>query len=276
MLKVMIGSDPELFLKDGNGKIISAIGKIGGTKKRPKPVKDLGRGFAIQEDNVLVEYNTPPVRKTEDWVYCHNTMLDWLQRKVGQLGLSLDIRSSHSMDEDQMDSPRAWVFGCEPDFDVWKLEMNPKPMAKDKFLRSAGGHIHIGYDNPSPSTSIKIVRALDMYVGAWLAQKDPDVRRRELYGRAGACRFKPYGVEYRTPSNFWLSTEALMKEVYERTMKAVNNKDFVDADLCRQAADFINGDTDKTDWVINNKEVSSDINSIMFSLDQYKEIMPGG
>lgn len=250
MDKVMIGSDPELFLKNADGKIISAIGKIGGTKKRPKPVKELGRGFAIQEDNVLVEYNTPPVSRVDQWLIAHQRMLDFLREKVGQLGLGLDISASHSMDEDQMDSPRAWVFGCEPDFDVWKLEMNPKPMAKDKYLRSAGGHIHVGYANPSPSQSIKIVRALDMYVGAWLAEKDPDTRRRELYGRAGACRFKPYGVEYRTPSNFWLSSEELVRGVYLRVIAAVENYNGVNGDLCRQAADFINGETDKKDWKV--------------------------
>jgi hypothetical protein len=254
LYKTLIGSDPELFLEDAQGKIISAIGKIGGTKKKPRPVKELGRGFAVQEDNVLVEYNTPPVGGPESWVESHKIMRDYLTNLVGQLGLKLSKKASHSMDEDQMNHPRAWIFGCDPDFDVWKLEMNPKPAAKDKFLRSAGGHIHIGYSKASPATSIPLVRALDYYVGAWLAMLDPDTKRRELYGKAGACRFKTYGVEYRTPSNFWLSDPALTNEVFERTKMATRHFETIRPELAKQAADFINGDTAKTDWYDNQQE----------------------
>jgi hypothetical protein len=41
-----------------------------------------------------------------------------------------------------------------------------------------------------------------------------------LYGKAGACRYKTYGVEYRTLSNFWVLSTDLRREVWERTMAA--------------------------------------------------------
>ena len=88
----MIGSDPELFLEDANGKVISAIGKIGGTKKRPKPVKALGKGFAIQEDNVLLEYNTPAAKSYAAWNSYHKDMLAYLTQMVGDMGLLLSKR----------------------------------------------------------------------------------------------------------------------------------------------------------------------------------------
>ena len=43
---------------------------------------------------------------------------------------------------------------------------------------------------------------------------DSDTNRMKLYGAAGACRVKPYGVEYRVPSNKWLADEQLMKRAF--------------------------------------------------------------
>lgn len=218
----MIGSDPELFLEDANGKVISAIGKIGGTKKRPKPVKALGKGFAIQEDNVLLEYNTPAAKSYAAWNSYHKDMLAYLTQMVGDMGLLLSKKASHSMDEDQLQDKKAHIFGCDPDFDVWNLQWNRAPKAKDPNLRSAGGHVHIAYENPNYKDSVKIARLCDLFIGAPLKLVDPDTKRAELYGRPGAIRFKPYGLEYRTPSNYWTNKPENIGLVYEAAKAAVN------------------------------------------------------
>jgi hypothetical protein len=204
-MSLMLGADPELFLEDHNGKVISAIGRVGGTKKRPKPIKELGKKFSVQEDNVLLEYNIPPAKSGAEWVGHHTQMLEYLATFVDKMGLKLSDKASHSMDEDQLVNPSAHVFGCEPDFDVWALDWNKSPKAADPNLRSAGGHIHVGYENPDPHKTIKIARMCDLFIGAPLKLKDPDKKRAELYGRPGAIRFKPYGFEYRTPSNYWIT-----------------------------------------------------------------------
>ena len=50
---MILGSDPELFLVDALGNFKSAVGLIGGSKEKPRPV--LNRpGFAVHEDNVAV------------------------------------------------------------------------------------------------------------------------------------------------------------------------------------------------------------------------------
>jgi hypothetical protein len=46
--------------------------------------------------------------------------------------------------------------------------------------------------------------------------------RRSLYGKAGCCRLKPYGVEYRTVSNFWASNPKIVDVMYALTELAVN------------------------------------------------------
>jgi hypothetical protein len=60
MQKILLGSDPELFLKNDQDRYVSAIDRLQGTKQHPVPLRELGKGFMIQVDNVAVEFNTPP------------------------------------------------------------------------------------------------------------------------------------------------------------------------------------------------------------------------
>jgi hypothetical protein len=65
------------------------------------------------------------------------------------------------------------------------------------------------------------VKQLDWYLGGWSLQKDPDPIRRRLYGKAGACRYKPYGVEYRVLSNFWVTSAITRRLVWNRMQAAL-------------------------------------------------------
>lgn len=218
-----LGCDPELFLMNSQGKILSAIGKLGGTKSHPIQVEGMAKGYSYQEDNVLVEYNIPPADCLRSFVKANTTMMDFLNKKVSsELNCHLKAQTSHIMDGDQLEDPRAHIFGCEPDFNVWTLQPNPRPLAKNRALRSAGGHIHIGMPNMSRVDKVMIGRLLDLHLGLWSVTKDTDKRRRELYGKAGSIRFKPYGLEYRTLSNFWLRDEKYMERVYVATEKVLS------------------------------------------------------
>lgn len=243
-MAIILGADPELFLEDHAGKVISVIGKIGGTKAKPRPIKELGKGFAIQEDNVLLEYNIPPAKSAMAWVNNHKVMLDFLKNKVGAMGLLLSSKASHSMDLDQLNHPAAFVFGCEPDFDAWALEWNKKPESNDPNFRTGGAHVHVSYPNPSPHMSVKIARMMDLFVGGPLAMKDPDDKRAKFYGRPAAIRFKPYGLEYRTPSNYWIQDPNNMMEVWNQTINAVTYAEaYFDKyeERARKARDIIMG-----------------------------------
>ena len=63
-IKFTIGCDPEVFVHN-NSEHISVIGKIGGTKGNPIP---LPHGGGIQEDNLAVEFNTPPASTRKEFV----------------------------------------------------------------------------------------------------------------------------------------------------------------------------------------------------------------
>lgn len=216
---MMLGSDPELFLKRGND-YVSAIGLIGGSKDHPKPVKELGKGYYIQEDNVALEYNTPPARTQGAWTQAHNRMLEYLGNFLAKKNLQYSVDASVSFPKDQLAHPKAMVFGCDPDFNVWDLEPNPRPHSADPFLRSCGGHVHVSFRGTN-SEKILLGRKMDMCLGLWSVINDPDARRRELYGKAGSIRFKPYGIEYRTLSNFWLKSPDWISMVYQLSAVAL-------------------------------------------------------
>jgi hypothetical protein len=227
--KFLLGADPELFLREASsGHIISAIGKIGGSKDVPMQAEGLPKGFCHQEDNVLVEYNIPPAKTRTEFTKFNQQMLAYLETKVGNQGWQLHTVASHVMDPSELEDPRALVFGCDPDFNVWTLDDNPRPECTDPLLRSAGGHIHIGM-KLSTADKVMLGRMLDSTVGLWSVVNDPDSRRRELYGKAGAIRMKKYGLEYRTCSNFWLRSASLMDNVYvwaEEAVRRFHAKEF--------------------------------------------------
>lgn len=247
-MSVLIGSDPEFFVGNGD-KIISVIGLLGGSKEEPLPVKD----GALQEDNVLAEINIHPATSCQEF-------MDNLRSVRAQLDSRLHpyksvVKSSHFFEEEVLLShPKALEFGCDPDYNCWTGEPNQSPDAMT-YLRTAGGHIHIGYDNPEPDKSFRVAQMCDVFLGIPSVLLDDDRDRRNLYGKAGACRIKAYGVEYRTLSNFWLKDEALIAWAYEQAMECVNRFDELESILeyisGAEVQDIINtGDRDRAEQVI--------------------------
>lgn len=217
------GADPELFLINPQGHFVSAIDKIGGTKDEPKPVENYGHGFAVQEDNVAVEFNIPPASSKEEFKDSIMKMLAYLSEEVAKMNLTLAAVPSAIFPEEELDDERAFMFGCDPDYNVYTMRQNPRPVLDNFMLRSCGGHLHLSWDNSSSMEErIKMVIAHDLFVGAPSIMLDMDDRRRKLYGKAGAFRHKPYGVEYRTCSNFWLSSPQYVDWIFEQSEKAVN------------------------------------------------------
>jgi hypothetical protein len=213
-----LGCDPEVLLVAPDGKFISSVGLIGGSKEDPLPIDE--EGNAVQEDNVSVEFNTPPCKSAADFILHINKNKNWIQAKAARLGLQMAIKPSAVFDDDQLQTPGAQTFGCDPDFNAWKAgEQNPRPSADDANLRSCGGHVHIGLkegDDP-----LRVIQAMDLYVGCMMLEFDDDKDRRKLYGKPGAFRPKSYGVEYRTASNRWIESDERIQWVWDQTEKAL-------------------------------------------------------
>lgn len=219
MLK--LGCDPEIFLKDAAGGLVASCGLIGGSKEHPRPLP-LGEGYAVQEDNVAIEFNIPPAESAEQFINHINSTMEHLRKEIGAMGLVFGNESAAFFPRAQLIHPGALEFGCDPDFNAWTRKMNPRPKAPDETLRSAGGHVHIGLDiQPTGERTIMLIKLMDLFtVGSVLM--DNGQLRKELYGKAGAFRTKSYGLEYRSLSNFWVFEDKLIDWVWKCTSSAVN------------------------------------------------------
>jgi len=227
-----LGSDPEVFLQDKNGKPISSIGYIGADKWAPFQIPDMPEGFTLQEDNVSLEYGIPPCASPDEFVHHIQAVMEKSKEYIK--GLTFSKLSCIIFPEDQIQHPSAHVFGCEPDFNAWTKEINPKPRPPHPFMRSAGGHIHV----ETTVDPIIGVRAMDLCAGVPSTLMDNGEARKQLYGKHGAFRPKPYGFEYRTLSNYWIFDEALIRWVWRATERALQIGDVsAERDYIIQAID---------------------------------------
>lgn len=216
---VTIGADPEFFLKDKiTGEIVSSEGLIGGTKQEPKAISDLGHN--VQEDNVAVEFGFNPVIDSESFIRDINICIDYIKENIPN-NLEPYIVASTTLDEKYLQSKQAKAFGCEPDLDVWARKPNIAPSANTN-VRVSAGHIHVGYEKPRIPVTEKLIKMMDLFLGVPSVLMDEDRDRRKMYGKAGAFRIKNYGCEYRTLSNFWITSDNLITWAFNNTQLAVS------------------------------------------------------
>jgi hypothetical protein len=218
-VNMRLGADPEIFLQDNTGNLVSAIGYIKADKWNPLQIPGMAPGFTLQEDNVSLEYGIPPAATVEEFIHHINAVME--KSKEWVPGLSFSKLSCAVFPAEQLEHPLARVFGCEPDYNAWSLKPNHPPRPPNEFLRSAGGHIHV----ETQEDPIQVVRAMDLFLGVPSILMDNGKERRQLYGGPGAHRRKPYGVEYRTLSNFWIFEDRLIRWVWDNTARALSNLD---------------------------------------------------
>lgn len=218
----LVGADPELFVRK-NGVLQSAFGLVFGTKKAPQPVE---RG-AVQVDGMALEFNIDPAKSCEEFSLNIKTVLAQLKGMVPDYDFEISPVAEFGQEYIATQPEEARELGCDPDYNAYTGEENPRPDG-DRGFRTASGHIHVGFcdgadkNDPTHLADCRmVVRQLDYYLGVPSLLLDPDQRRRELYGKAGAFRAKPYGVEYRVLSNFWLRSDDAIEWVYKQTMLAL-------------------------------------------------------
>lgn len=227
-----IGADPELFVRGPKGTPVTAHGLIPGDKKAPFKVND----GAVQVDGMALEYNIDPSPYT-DFDAFNSKIVSVMKQMHDMLpeGHKFMIQPSVQFDPTYYNEnvpQEAKELGCDPDFCAYSEDIfapNPRPDG-DSGLRSAAGHIHIGWGADIPVDSEEhinvcrhIVKNLDATVGLGMLLIDGDTERRKLYGKAGAYRPKTYGVEYRTPSNAWVGSREKRRWIHVLTQDAINN-----------------------------------------------------
>ena len=202
LIDITIGTDPEEFLEDLNGNIVSAEGKLGGTKDEPKKLTKLGH--AVQEDNVMAEYNIPPVTGEDEFVREIGIAKNLIEEEVLKKQYKLVAKPSAELRPEEIYTEQAMTIGCEPDFNVYKEDVNDVPdLMENPFVRYCGGHIHIGTSTKmSDKDKMQLIKFMDAFVGCTSSLIDDDERRKGIYGQLGRMRFTEYGVKNIPLSSF--------------------------------------------------------------------------
>ncbi len=298
MSNIFFGADPEFFFKNKDGvvgaeKIIPEGGieyPLASDKVPQQEGAMFGEDHKIIIDGVQAEMN---IRATHCRQYLANEIALCMHqlKKILPKGHTIDLSPLVEVSEQEFDSISNTHkgFGCNPSYNQYTGGQSQ--ITVDPFIvreRPAGGHIHLGgYRGDMEQIEVLqdvdiMVPVLDIVLGntAVLVDTNPlNARRRENYGRAGEYRLKPYGIEYRTVSNFWLRSYPLMGMVLglahqaydiaqdpllagelmglvdpEDIRNAINNNDFELATKnFDKVVDFIVDVTDNTDNPLNSK-----------------------
>ena len=242
----LVGSDVEFFLVDKQtGKPVSAEGLVKGSKDEPYFFDESNPYFATSLDNVSYEGNIPPAKTADEFVAYMKKLRDYMDSSVPNTLKTL-AKGSVRMDWKYLETEIAQLYGCHPSQNAWSgetelVEANPKSN-----LRAAGFHIHIGYDKPDYDRNIEIIKAMDSYLGVPAVLLEPaDERKKVGYGRAGNHRHTRYGVEYRSLSSYFASSDELIRWCFNQTTKAI---DFINNGRIKE----IEGLGDEIQFVINN------------------------
>lgn len=225
MTKITLGSDPELHLFDHErGRIVSSIPVLKTDKHDPILLPGEVRLYA---DNVLSEIAHPPVFTSDEAVAKFRDIFSLVRDYLGRR-YSLVAQAAHTYDAEEVSHPKAREAGCNPNFDCYREEENPKLEFTDG-MRTGSFHVHLGHEKLVTMTDkANAAKLMDVYVGcaSILFDKDPTaLARRKYYGRAGEFRPTDYGVEWRVLGNFPLRTPEMTKLVFDLVMWATSHID---------------------------------------------------
>lgn len=218
-----IGADPEFFILNRATREPHPIcGLLGGHKDAPAPMTGLPKGFFHQEDNVMAEFNIPPVNNSISAFYENiRAGLHYIMEKINKGTSMYEFSTSceHLFPITQLKMyPNAFEFGCSPDYDGHDSGLVIPAPNTDKLTdgtgqwRFAGGHIHFGYSVDIPP--FIMAQFCDLFIGLASLGYDSQKKRRALYGSPGRFRPTAYGLEYRTLSNFWLFDTSGLQSIW--------------------------------------------------------------
>lgn len=240
-----IGGDPEFILIDNAGNLKSAIEIIKGTRNKRIKIEQNEYYY----DNVLAECTIKPSKNKEEFISNIKKSLNIFFELVKPYKLS--NKSSAYFSSKDLSHKDAIKSGCAAEFCAYSLStISPKKIdkiLKETKLRAAGGHVHLGTDLGKRNEScVMLVRMLDLFLGfafLLLDNSKESFERRKIFGQPGKYRQPSYGIEYRTLSNFWLTSPKLASLVY---------------DICEFAINFTSEKKYDNFWKVDYEKLNSD------------------
>lgn len=239
---VHIGSDPELFITDGDGNVVPSSKVIPNTgTKWPTVARERAE---VVRDGVQIELNTSADSCRQISSYYISMSLAALARRLDELKLEgKEYKVSKAgvieLSPDLMKTldKKDLEFGCKPSFNIYDSNARVDVKGTEYKFRSGAGHVHLGALPPTiwnPGLESKwrpkvdrreeLVMLLDIVLGNTCVMIDQDPmqkERRKHYGRAGEYRLPDHGLEYRPLSNFWLRSYPLASFVFGMARYAV-------------------------------------------------------
>ena len=223
MSNFCFGIDPEFILIE-KSNFKSAIGVL---PSKEKALEKNGNKYYF--DNVLAEIAVKPAKSKKEALKNVQKALEGLAKLIDPIRFT--IKASGNYPEEELNCEEARIASCNPEWNVYSLEQILPPDEDVDLLdgyyqfktpfRSAGGHIHIGSDQLEDALeTFNVIRMMDLFIGvpSILMDNDPSSKdRRKIYGHAGSHRIPEYGLEYRSLSNFWLSSPNHVDLIYDLT-----------------------------------------------------------
>lgn len=231
-----LGSDPEVVVySKKTGLPVSAVSLLKGENfnySKETPLKK-GRGRTYFHDNANVEGTMPPAKTKKAFV---TNVGNYIQDVRSLLGEDFTfVNESYTVfPEQELQSEEAQTFGCSPAFGAFPFKTIERECNEGLKFRTCGGHIHIGrsdFKNPDSDklidfeSKLKSAQLFEIILGTSLIVIDNDPTsplRKELYGKAGEHRATDYGIEVRSPGNYWLSSPKTVELVWDLSQICYN------------------------------------------------------
>lgn len=218
-MKFTIGSDPEAFiLSEAVNSVVSAKRFTVGTKDVPE---DMGDGYALMNDNILIEGNVPPSRNRDEFIASMTKLHDMISERASRRFAKQVNSDAMEISTDLARTKEAREFGCSSFRDAWNgfLEISTPVLLTN--WRSAGCHIHIGFEEERDNFKMAVVRAFDMLVTVPAIEETGfNYRTSNLYGLLGAARITSYGVECRSLGGSFFRKESF-GWIYDKVEQAI-------------------------------------------------------
>ncbi|HLD89870.1 MAG TPA: hypothetical protein VI911_02425 [Patescibacteria group bacterium] len=228
------GADPEFILENEQGEIVlfssnmcqgnivmseAAIGADYGLMEFRPQYSETIPSFIANLDtlqaNFVKNFTKLRIKRSEAEVFDHKKMRILEQLEDAHVDHGVQIAKGFFVEQNlDLDDESSYAKISISAYDEPLFGSNRKD------ILSAGGHIHIG------GTFIKMlslpqmkefVRRIDTLVKPMCAAIETPAAalRREVYGFPGEFRIKPYGLEYRSPSNaiFWPENREVLKNI---------------------------------------------------------------
>ncbi len=219
-------SDPEFFLTK-DSEFYSAVEIVRADRKSRLNIE----GHEFFHDNVLAECAIKYGNTKQEVLNNFKQAIRIFANLVKPYKLTIKAFQEFSLE--QLTHPDAQKVNCAIERCPYIKDFAPtdelEQTIKNTGIRTAGGHVHLGAEILRRGLEAQnVVKMLDIFVGLpflFISCDDSSTKRRKMYGKAGRHRRPAYGVEYRTPDNYWLTSPDLVSLMY---------------DLCEFTIDFAN------------------------------------